>query len=134
MVVSDKEIFALCDVIRETAFALHRHLRHGHFEKVYENGLSHRLRKKGLQVEQQVPITVVDEDGAVLGEYFADLVINGTIIIELKACKAFTEDHVGQLFDYLRGSRFEHGILINFGAPKLGSRKFAMSEIYAREA
>ena len=134
IVVSDKEIFALCDIIRETAFALHRHLRHGHFEKVYENGLANRLRKKGLDVEQQVPIAVMDEDGTVLGEYYADLLINGTIMMELKACKGLTDDHVGQLFGYLRGCRHEHGMLVNFGSPKLEIRKYAMSETYAREA
>ena len=47
---TEKEIFRLCDQIRETAFALHRHLRHGHLEKVYENGLAHRLRKDGVRV------------------------------------------------------------------------------------
>ena len=55
---SQDEIFALCDQIRETSFSLHRYLRHGHLEKVYENGLAHRLRKAGLHVKQQYPIKV----------------------------------------------------------------------------
>ena len=60
-------IFQLCDQIRETSFALHEYLRHGHLEKVYENGLAHRLRKLGLKVDQQFPLKVIDEDGTVIG-------------------------------------------------------------------
>ena len=52
---TDKEIFVLCDQIREISFALHQYLRHGHLEKVYENGLASRLRKSQLKVEQQYP-------------------------------------------------------------------------------
>jgi GxxExxY protein len=104
------EIFQLCDQIRETAFALHRYLRHGHLEKVYENGLAHRLRKLGLQVQQQHALQVLDEDGTVLGDYFADLLVSGELIVELKACKALTDEHVAQLLGYLRGCRIEHGL------------------------
>jgi len=64
---TEREVFALCDQIRETSFALHKFLRHGHLEKVYENGLAHRLRKVGLSVEQQYPLSVRDEDDTVLG-------------------------------------------------------------------
>ena len=59
-------VFALCDQVLETAFALHRYLRHGHLEKVYENGLAHRLTKAGLRVTQQFPLKVYEEDGTVL--------------------------------------------------------------------
>jgi GxxExxY protein len=69
----------------------------------------------------------MDEDGAVLGEYFADLLIESRLIVELKACRALTDEHVAQLLGYLRSSRMEHGLLINFGAPKLEIRKFALS-------
>jgi len=64
---TEKRIFTLCDRVRETAFALHCYLRHGHLEKVYENGLAHRLREAGLRVEQQHGLQVLDEDGTVLG-------------------------------------------------------------------
>jgi GxxExxY protein len=84
---TQKEIFQLCDQIRETAFALHRYLRHGHLEKVYENGLANRLRKAGIQVEQQHALRVLDEDGTVLGDYFADLFVCGDLIVELKAAR-----------------------------------------------
>jgi len=61
-------IFALCDQVRETSFALQKYHRHGHAEKVYENGLAHRLRKRGIRVEQQCAIMVLDEDGTPLGD------------------------------------------------------------------
>ena len=125
---TQKEIFQLCDQIRETAFALHRYLKHGHLEKVYENGLANRLCKAGVQVKQQHPLQVLDEDGTVLGDYFADLLVAGELIVELKACKALADEHTAQLLGYLRGSRMEHGLLINFGSSKLEIRKFVLSD------
>ena len=65
-----------------------------------------------------------DEDGAVLGEYYADLFVEGSLVIELKACKALAAEHTAQLLGYLRASRMEHGLLINFGASRLEIRKF----------
>jgi GxxExxY protein len=125
---TQKEIFGLCDRIRETAFALHRYLRHGHLEKVYENGLAHRLDEAGIQVEQQHALRVLDEDGTLLGDYIADLLIEGELIVELKACKALADEHVAQLLGYLRGCRIEHGLLINFGSKKIEIRKYVLSE------
>lgn len=121
-------IFELCDVIRETSFALHQYLRHGHLEKVYENGLAYRLRKVQLKVEQQYPLKVYDEDSTVLGEYFADLFVESKLIVELKACKALAPEHTAQLLGYLRACHIEHGLLINFGAPRLEIKKYALSE------
>ncbi len=124
---SINDIFGLCDHVREISLALHRYHRHGHLEKIYENGLAHRLRKSGMAVGQQHPLAVVDEDGTVLGEYFADLFVEQRLVVELKACKALSDEHVAQLLGYLRSSRIEHGLLINFGAPKLEIRKFVLS-------
>jgi GxxExxY protein len=121
-------IFQLCDRIRETSLALHRYLRDGHLEKVYENGLAHRLRKLGIKVAQQYALTVHDEDGAVLGEYLADLFVEDRLIVELKACKSLANEHAAQLLGYLRACGIEHGLLINFGAPKLEIRKYALSK------
>jgi GxxExxY protein len=120
-------IFALCDIIRQTAFELQTHLRHGHLEKVYENGLANRLRKKGLTVHQQHPLPVRDVDGTILGDYLADLFVDGCLIVELKAVKALAEEHTAQVLGYLRASRIEHGLLINFGAPKLEVKKYVFS-------
>ena len=126
---STDDIFELCDLIREISFALHRYLRHGHLEKVYESGLTHRLRKAHLHVETQYPVKVYDEDGTVLGEYFFDLFVESKLIVELKACKALAPEHTAQLLGYLRACRMEHGLLINFGSPKLQIRKYALSHI-----
>ena len=123
------DIFELCDLIRETSFALHRYLRHGHLEKVYENGLAHRLRKNHLHVEAQHPLKVYDEDGTVLGDYFVDLFVESKLVVELKSCKALAPEHTAQLLGYLRACRMEHGLLINFGSPKLQVKKYALSKI-----
>ena len=121
-------VFQLCDIVRETSFAIHKFLGPGHLEKVYENALVHRLRKQGLKVEQQFPLAVYDEDGTVLGEYFADLFIEGCLIAELKAVRATAPEHVAQLLGYLRASRIEHGLLVNFGAAKFSIKKSVKSE------
>jgi len=121
------EIFRLCDLIREISFSLHQYLRHGHLERVYENGLAHRLRKAGLKIEQQQHLQVVDEDGTILGDFIADLYVENCLIIELKACKAIISDHTAQLLGYLRASRIEHGLLINFGSSKLEVKKYVLS-------
>ena len=87
-------------MIRETSFAVHRYHKHGHLEKVYENALAHRLRKLGINVEQQVPITVFDEDGTPIGDYFADLFVEGILIVELKACKSIGDEHIAHILSY----------------------------------
>jgi GxxExxY protein len=120
-------INSLCDIVRETSFAIHCYHRNGHLEKVYENALAHRLRKRGLKVFQQHPLTVFDEDGTMLGEYFADLLVEDCLIIELKACKTIADEHVAQILGYLRSSRMENGLLINFGSSKLYVKKYIMS-------
>ena len=124
-----QDIMHLCDTVRETPFAIHKYHRHGHLEKVYENALAHRLRKLGLDVKQQHPITVFDEDGTVIGEYYADLYIDNRLIIELKATKALADEHIAQLLGYLRSSRIEHGLLMNFGSHKFEIRKYALSRL-----
>jgi GxxExxY protein len=126
-----KDIMELCDVVRETAFAIHKYHKHGHLEKVYENALVHRLRKLGLDVKQQHPLTVFDEDGTVIGEYSADLYVDGRLILELKAVKCLADEHIAQVLGYLRASRTEHGLLMNFGAPRFEIRKYALSEAAA---
>jgi len=124
-----EDIFALCDIVRETSYSLHCYHRHGHLEKIYENGLASRLKKAGIEIAQQHRLNVYDEDGAVLGEYFADLFIENQLIVEIKACKNLAEEHVAQLLGYLRSSRCEHGLLINFGARKLQIKKYALSDL-----
>lgn len=121
----------LCDVVRETSFAIHRFHRHGHVEKIYENALAHRLRKLGFDVRQQHPLRVLDEDGTVLGDFAADLFVDNRLIVELKAVRAIADEHVAQLLGYLHSARIETGLLINFGAPRLSVKKYLMSGPFA---
>jgi GxxExxY protein len=114
--------------VRETAFAVHRYHRHGHLEKVYENALAHRLRKAGLDVKQQYPLKVLDEDGTSIGEYYADLLVGETLIVERKASRTLAAEHVAQTLGYLRSAKKEHGLLMNFGGYRFQIRKYAMSQ------
>jgi GxxExxY protein len=119
----------LCDIIRETSFAIHRYHRHGHVERIYENALANRLRKAGLHVIQQRPLPVFDEDGTLLGDFYADLFVEQQLVVELKAVRAVVDEHIAQLLGYLRSSRVETGLLINFGAPVLHVKKYLMTPL-----
>jgi len=121
------EINGLCDVIRQTSFEIHKFLRSGHLERVYENALAHRLTKIGIHVIQQHPLDVCDEDGTLLGHFCADLSVENRLVVEIKACRGLIDDHVAQLLGYLRASRLEHGLLINFGGPKLQIKKYILT-------
>jgi len=122
-----RSIFALCDIIRETSFEIHRYLRSGFNEKIYENALANRLRKRGIVAQQQERMKVFDEDGTLLGSLTADLVVDKRIICEIKGCTALVDAHTAQLLGYLRAARVEHGLLINFGAPKLQIKKYILA-------
>jgi GxxExxY protein len=117
----------LSDQVREIAYAVHVYHGHGHLEKVYENALAHRLRKSGIDVKQQWPIQVFDEDGTPIGDYVADLVVDGKLIVELKTAKTLAPEHEAQILGYLKSARLEHGLLINFGSYRFQIRKFARS-------
>jgi GxxExxY protein len=81
-----------------------------------------------LEVQQQHPIRVFDEDGTLIGEYLADLFVAGELIVELKTAKTLAPEHEAQILGYLKSARREHGVLINFGSYKFEMRKFAWSE------
>jgi len=121
-----RRIRDLCDQVRETAFALHTYLRHGHLEKVYENGLAHRLRGSGLAVDRQKVLRVLDEDGTPLGFYIADLLVEDCLIVEVKACRSLAGVHAAQVLGYLRASGRHDALLINFGAPRFQIRKLVL--------
>jgi len=89
-------------------------LGYGFLEKVYENALALELRRVGLTVEQQARIEVY-YDGVVLGEYFADLLVDGVVIVELKAIQHLGPEEEAQLLNYLRATPYEVGLLLNFG-------------------
>lgn len=122
------DIKELCDLVRHTAYDIHAYHAHGHMEKVYENALGHRLRKAGLRVGQQHPLQVRDEDGTVIGEYFADILVEGRLILELKTARTLAAEHEAQILGYLKSARIEHGLLINFGSFKFEIRKFIWRE------
>ena len=120
-----EDINALSDQVRQTAYDIHVYHGHGHLEKVYENALVHRLRKAGFEVKQQHPIEVQDEDGTVVGDYYADLLVGEELIVETKAVKTLANEHEAQILGYLKSSRLRHGLLINFGSYRFQIRKFA---------
>lgn len=103
-------------------YKVYNTLGYGFLEKVYENALKIELDKAGLIVEVQKPITVY-YDGIAVGYYVADMVINDLIIIENKAGVALSPDHENQLLNYLKATRIEVGLLLNFGTTPTFKRK-----------
>jgi GxxExxY protein len=90
----------------------------GFLEKVYENSLAYELRQAGFAVEQQKALRVRYRD-IVVGEYIADLVVEGSVLVELKVVRQFDEVHMAQCLNYLRAAGLQICLLINFGAPRL---------------
>lgn len=97
-------------------------LGYGFLEKVYENAMVYELRQSGLAAEQQQKIDVYYR-GVLVGEYFADLVVNNKVIVELKAALKILPQHEAQLLNYLRATQFEVGLLLNFGPKPAHQRK-----------
>ncbi len=118
----DEKLRELLAKIRQVAYDLHVYLGTGLLEKVYENGLCHRLKQAGLKVEVQQPLKVYDSDGFCLGEYFADLVVEDKVIVELKAVKGIVSEHYAQILNYLKITGAPAGLLINFGSYKFEVR------------
>ncbi len=114
----------LCDFVRQTSYDIHVYHGHGHLEKVYENALGHRLRKAGFKAEQQKEINVFDEDGTLIGHYFADILVEDELILELKTVKTLATEHTAQVLGYLKSARLQHGLLINFGSFQFQIRKY----------
>lgn len=108
------------------AFKVHGALGHGFLEKVYENALAHELRKAGLGIQQQSNIDVF-YDGVNVGTYFADLLVEGHILVELKSVKALDEIHMAQCLNYLKATGLQTCLLLNFGKAKVEVRRLGMS-------
>ncbi|WP_417749787.1 GxxExxY protein [Rosistilla oblonga] len=124
--LADDQVNAICDVIRETGFAMHKYFGSGFREKVYERSLIHRLAKAGIVVDVQPRVMVHDEDGTELIEEIMDLIVERVLVVELKAVRQTTDTDVAQLLGYLKASSFRHGLLINFGAPKFYIKKYVL--------
>lgn len=90
----------------------------GFLEKVYENALAIELKKSGLSVKQQYSLPVYYEDELV-GNYFADLFVEDSVIVELKAVRELVSEFSAQVINYLKAARIKTGLLINFGKPKI---------------
>ena len=110
--------------ILKAFYIVYNKLGHGFLEKIYENALTIELRNMGLTVEQQQPIKVY-YDSIMIGDYFADIVVNDAVILELKAAEALNPAHDAQLGNYLKATNIEVGILLNFGVkPEFRRRVF----------
>lgn len=107
-------------------YRVYNELGYGFLEKVYENALAISLRKAGLVVGQQTPIDVYFEE-QIVGQYEADLVVNDAVILELKAARSIDPKHEAQLLNYLKATRYEVGLLLNFGYDKAELKRKAFS-------
>ena len=114
MDTDEEKINALTERIIGCAFKVHNELGCGFAERVYENALLLELREAGLVVQQQVPI-VVRYHGTVVGDYVADLIVNETVLIEIKAVRNFDDAHTAQCLNYLAATAIPICLLINFG-------------------
>lgn len=124
--MTESEVKAFCDKVRQTAYDIHVYHGHGHLEKVYENALAHRLQKARFDAKQQNAIKVYDEDDTLIGDYQADILVDGWLILELKTAKTLAPEHAAQIMGYLKSSRLKHGLLINFGSYRFEIQKYAL--------
>lgn len=115
----------LTQQILSAAFTVQNTLGAGFLEKVYENALAIELRKRGLAVETQKAFPVRYE-GAIVGDYQADMVVSGKVVVECKTVANLDAVHEAQLINYLKTSGIEVGLLVNFARPKLQYRRFVL--------
>lgn len=108
--------------ILKAFFNVYHELGYGFLEKVYERAMKIELEELGLACRVQQPIFVF-YNGEIVGEYFADLVVENKVIVELKACEALREEHEAQLINYLKATNIEVGLLLNFGKKPQHKRK-----------
>ena len=113
-----KELDILSEKIIGVSYKISNSLGSGFLEKVYENALAYELRKANIKIEQQKSIKVY-YDRMVVGSYFADLIVEDTIIIELKTAKLIDNSHLAQTLNYLKATGLNLGLIINFGNPRV---------------
>ena len=111
--------------INGAVFEVSRTLGAGFLERVYENALMIELRKRGLKAESQVPIKVFYKD-EIVGEYFADILVQDTVILELKAIENLSKVHEAQLLNYLKATGIQVGLLVNFKHPKAEIKRMVL--------
>lgn len=125
--MTEAELNSLSEKVIGCCYTVSNALGSGFLEKVYQNALAHELRKAGLKVEIQKPLNVI-YDQVIVGEYFADLLIEDVLIIELKACDGFNEVHKAQCLNYLNSTRLPLCLLINFGRPRVEIKRIFQSQ------
>lgn len=113
----------LTEKIIGCAFTVHKKLGSGFLEKVYENALAIELKKNGLKAEQQYPIPV-KYDEYLVGDYYADILVENEIVVEIKAVENLNKKHEAQVVNYLNGTGLDIGLLINFGESVEIKRKY----------
>lgn len=112
----------LTEKIIKTFYKVYNTLGYGFLEKVYENAMLIELRNYGLHCIPQAPIRILYAD-EVIGEYFADIIVDNKIIVEIKAGKNLAKEHEAQLLNYLKATEIEVGLLLNFGVHPEVKRK-----------
>ncbi|MEK7822629.1 MAG: GxxExxY protein [Nitrospirota bacterium] len=112
----------LTEKIIKIFYKVYNKLGYGFLEKVYENALMIELRKEDIYAVNQSPIKV-SYDGEIIGEYYADILVEGKVLLEIKAAKNLAEEHEAQLLNYLKATDSEVGLLLNFGPKPEVKRK-----------
>lgn len=120
------EVNTITEKIIGCAYTVSNSLGIGFVEKVYENALTHIIRKSNLKVIQQHPIKV-NFDGVVVGEFVADLLVEDRVLVELKAVSILRDEHTAQALNYLRATGLEICLLINFGTTKVEVKRLRPS-------
>ena len=113
---------AVTEKIIGCAFRVANVLGVGFLEKVYENALAHEIRKAGLDAAQQVPVKVL-YDGTIVGDYRADILVEESVLVELKATANLSNVDVAQCLNYLKASKLNKCLLLNFGRTKIEVRR-----------
>jgi GxxExxY protein len=127
--VVESVVDKLTERIIACGFAVSNELGIGFVEKVYENAFAHEIQKQGLRVVQQSPIKVL-YDHVLVGEFFADLLVEELVLVELKAVSTLNSEHIAQALNYLRATGLPACLLINFGQPKLQIRRLHPSPVW----
>lgn len=122
-ILSGMELKKLTQIVIGCAYHVHNTLGPGFMEKVYENALKLDLESEGLTIQQQLPIKVRYR-GQVIGDFIADMFIEGCLIVEIKAVLKLAPEHEVQLVNYLTATGIDDGLLINFGRSVEIHRKF----------
>jgi len=117
----------ITEKVIQAYYKVYNSLGYGFLEKVYENAMAIELRKLKFNVKCQYPVSVFYESEMV-GDYYADIIVNDEIIIELKASKTLMEEHECQLINYLRATDMELGLLMNFGKEPSYKRKVFLND------